>query len=263
MHESMQVGLFTYALILGLVAEAVQSASDGFKKGNGEVVEEGHTVILHTNNATKRVLRQARLCSSYAPNPRAMLCRHARCFPPDTCMTSLSPEASTPFNLSLVLCPFAAGNTHLQCLFPPLMTPPVCSSEACAALHCVCFSAAYRGCHVRRYGSLYQMLQTVRLAQNKGHSTLRCSPPTRVRFEGGACVQWARGQSDRGRQAPIVILSNKSKAELDKLVTRIRMQTGLDVQVRVPSSKSLSPSSLLPLRTGRLCTKEQFSVPCA
>jgi hypothetical protein len=53
-----QVGLFTYALFLGLVAEAVQSASDGFKKGNGEVVESGHTVIMHTNSNTKRFLRQ-------------------------------------------------------------------------------------------------------------------------------------------------------------------------------------------------------------
>ena len=52
------MGLFTYALILGLVAEAVQSASQGFKKGNGEVVEVGHTVMMHTNSATKKVLRQ-------------------------------------------------------------------------------------------------------------------------------------------------------------------------------------------------------------
>lgn len=56
----LQVGLFTYALILGLVAEAVQSASLGFKKGNGEVVEVGHTVMIHTNSTTKKVLRQAR-----------------------------------------------------------------------------------------------------------------------------------------------------------------------------------------------------------
>lgn len=54
----MQVGLFTYALILGLVAEAVQSASHGFKQGNGEVLEVGHTVIMHTNSTTKKVLRQ-------------------------------------------------------------------------------------------------------------------------------------------------------------------------------------------------------------
>lgn len=45
-------------------------------------------------------------------------------------------------------------------------------------------------------------------------------------------MQWARGQSDRGKRAPIVILSNRDKADLDKMVGRIRTQTGLDVQAR-------------------------------
>lgn len=44
-------------------------------------------------------------------------------------------------------------------------------------------------------------------------------------------MQWARGQSERGKKSPIVILSNRKKADLDAMVARIRTQTGLDVQV--------------------------------
>lgn len=53
-----QVGLFTYALVLGIVAEDVQSLAEGLKKGNTEIVEEGHTVIFHTNPTTPNMLRQ-------------------------------------------------------------------------------------------------------------------------------------------------------------------------------------------------------------
>lgn len=57
-HACVQVGLFTYALVLGIVAEDVQSLAEGFKKGNSEIVEEGHTVIFHTNANTPNMLRQ-------------------------------------------------------------------------------------------------------------------------------------------------------------------------------------------------------------
>lgn len=52
------MGLFTYALVLGIVAEDVQSLAEGFKKGNSEIVEKGHTVIFHTNANTPNMLRQ-------------------------------------------------------------------------------------------------------------------------------------------------------------------------------------------------------------
>jgi hypothetical protein len=39
-------------------AEDVQSLAEGFKKGNSDIVEKGHTVIFHTNGTTPNMLRQ-------------------------------------------------------------------------------------------------------------------------------------------------------------------------------------------------------------
>lgn len=45
-------------------------------------------------------------------------------------------------------------------------------------------------------------------------------------------MQWARGQSERGVNSPIVILSSCEKETLDSMVDSIREETGLDIQAR-------------------------------
>lgn len=63
------IGLFTYALVLGIVADDVQSTVEGFKAGNTAIVERGHTVVLNANRTSESLLRQV----------RDMLGPHRRC----------------------------------------------------------------------------------------------------------------------------------------------------------------------------------------
>jgi hypothetical protein len=65
------IGLFTYALVLGIVFEDVQSTVDGFKAGNTAIVERGHTVVLNQNRTTASLLRQV------APVAEQPCCAHA------------------------------------------------------------------------------------------------------------------------------------------------------------------------------------------
>eukprot|EP00892_Ulva_mutabilis_P008063 jgi/Ulvmu1/5629/UM023_0168.1 len=52
------IGLFSYALVLGIVSDDVAQTAEGFKRGNTSVVESGHTVVLNVNNTTEDMLRQ-------------------------------------------------------------------------------------------------------------------------------------------------------------------------------------------------------------
>ena len=54
------VGIFTYALVLGIVSDDVQRTVEGFKTGNTAICERGHTVVLNTNPTTPALLRQVR-----------------------------------------------------------------------------------------------------------------------------------------------------------------------------------------------------------
>lgn len=53
------IGIFTYALVLGIVTEDVQQTVQGFKQGNSEVMEHNHTIVLNMNSTTPSLLRQA------------------------------------------------------------------------------------------------------------------------------------------------------------------------------------------------------------
>eukprot|EP00892_Ulva_mutabilis_P008060 jgi/Ulvmu1/5626/UM023_0165.1 len=52
------VGLFSYALVLGIVSDDVAQTAEGFKQGNTDIVESGHTVVLNVNSTTEDMLRQ-------------------------------------------------------------------------------------------------------------------------------------------------------------------------------------------------------------
>ena len=52
------VGLFSFAILLGLVTEAITSKVEDVKRGNYKVCESGHTVILNFNDQTVPLLRQ-------------------------------------------------------------------------------------------------------------------------------------------------------------------------------------------------------------
>jgi ion channel POLLUX/CASTOR len=54
------LGLFSYALLLGIVSDDVQRTVEAFKRGNSAVCERGHTVVLNANATTDNLLRQAR-----------------------------------------------------------------------------------------------------------------------------------------------------------------------------------------------------------
>jgi hypothetical protein len=46
------VGLFSYALVLGVVVEDVTATVQSFKRGNTAICDHGHTVILNKNRHT-------------------------------------------------------------------------------------------------------------------------------------------------------------------------------------------------------------------
>ena len=52
------LGLFSYALLLGIVSDDVQRTVEAFKNGNTAVFERGHTVVLNVNTTTENLLRQ-------------------------------------------------------------------------------------------------------------------------------------------------------------------------------------------------------------
>lgn len=60
------VGLFTYALVLGIVSDDVQRLVEGFKTGNSVICERGHTIVLNCNATTAPLLRQ--VCASSLPH---------------------------------------------------------------------------------------------------------------------------------------------------------------------------------------------------
>jgi hypothetical protein len=56
-------------------------------------------------------------------------------------------------------------------------------------------------------------------------------PPTHI--DSTLCsVQWAKAQIDRGKKAPIVVLADLPKNQLDELVDAARAETGLDMMGR-------------------------------
>ena len=58
------IGLFTYALVLGIVSDDVQRLVEGFKTGNNPICEAGHTVVLNSNPTTPSLLRQVPHCAA-------------------------------------------------------------------------------------------------------------------------------------------------------------------------------------------------------
>ena len=62
-----QLGLLTFAVVLGVVCNDISAAVENVQSGNYTVVESGHTVILNWNKLTIPVLRQVKpicLCDS-------------------------------------------------------------------------------------------------------------------------------------------------------------------------------------------------------
>ena len=53
-----QLGLLTFAVVLGVVCNDISSAVEAVQSGNYAVVESGHTVILNWNKLTIPMLRQ-------------------------------------------------------------------------------------------------------------------------------------------------------------------------------------------------------------
>jgi hypothetical protein len=58
-------------------------------------------------------------------------------------------------------------------------------------------------------------------------------------------VQWAKAQIDRGKKAPIVVMADLPKEELDELVDTARAETGLDVMGRSGLPYSLNDLELV------------------
>ena len=48
----------------------------------------------------------------------------------------------------------------------------------------------------------------------------------------GRGMQWAKAQEERNAKAPIVLMANVPKAELDEIVDEIRAETGLEIMAR-------------------------------
>jgi hypothetical protein len=74
------IGLFTYALVLGIVSDDVQQTVAGFKQGNSVVMERNHTVVLNVNNTTSNLLRQVGLPMPFQILPALLFSSYpARC----------------------------------------------------------------------------------------------------------------------------------------------------------------------------------------
>lgn len=58
LHSIFQLGLLTFAVVLGVVCSDISAAVESIQSGNYAVVESGHTVILNWNKLTIPVLRQ-------------------------------------------------------------------------------------------------------------------------------------------------------------------------------------------------------------
>ncbi|KAL0038546.1 hypothetical protein WJX77_010122 [Trebouxia sp. C0004] len=58
LHSIFQLGLLTFAVVLGVVCSDISAAVESIQSGNYTVVESGHTVILNWNKLTIPVLRQ-------------------------------------------------------------------------------------------------------------------------------------------------------------------------------------------------------------
>ena len=54
------IGLFTYAFVVGIVAEEVQSTVEALGAGKTKIVEQGHTLVLNSNRTSPHLLRQVR-----------------------------------------------------------------------------------------------------------------------------------------------------------------------------------------------------------
>ncbi len=61
LHSIFQLGLLTFAVVLGVVCSDISAAVESIQSGNYAVVESGHTVILNWNKLTIPVLRQVGL----------------------------------------------------------------------------------------------------------------------------------------------------------------------------------------------------------
>ena len=58
------VGLFSYALMLGIISDDVQRTVDGWKTGNTSICEHNHVLVLNANATTDNLLRQVLSCVS-------------------------------------------------------------------------------------------------------------------------------------------------------------------------------------------------------
>lgn len=58
MHLVFVAGLFTFAVLLGIVTDDIGSAVEHVRKGNYPVIERNHTVVLGWNRQTIPLLRQ-------------------------------------------------------------------------------------------------------------------------------------------------------------------------------------------------------------
>jgi hypothetical protein len=97
------LGLFSYALLLGIISDDVQRTVDAFKHGNTAVYERGHTVVLNVNSTTDHLLRQVRceMAVSCGPSllvrvylvssPQRGVCRDARRTALVNCVSNHSP----------------------------------------------------------------------------------------------------------------------------------------------------------------------------
>ena len=58
LNSIFQIGLLTFAVVLGVVTSDISAAVEHIQSGNYAVVESGHTVILNWNKLTIPILRQ-------------------------------------------------------------------------------------------------------------------------------------------------------------------------------------------------------------
>ena len=151
------IGIFTYALVLGIVSDDVQQTVESFKTGNTAVMERDHTIVLNSNRTTPNLLRQAR--------------------PPCSSMRDLTPASTCVPRRTRARRTLSTARTHV--------------------------------------------------------------------------LQWAKAQDERGQRAPIVVLSNVPKAELDELVDEARAETGLDIMGRSGVPYSLDDLDLVNARHAR------------
>jgi len=61
------VGLFTYAVFLGIVSDEVSTNIEAVKDSNGAVLESGHNVVLGWNQAALPMLQQAAISGAELP----------------------------------------------------------------------------------------------------------------------------------------------------------------------------------------------------